>query len=269
MHYYRHHIGDMIKDTAHLSNEHLAVYMRMIWKYYQDEKGFADECENLAFALRSDEKTVRLLLNYYFKLIDGIWTHTRCERELVGLYAKSDAARSSAKARWRDKDLMQKPCERIEPASLNHADAPKIDATQLPSNPVTQLPNKKTEEEMAVVSSAKLPPCQHSKILELFNVILPTLPQPRPELWAGSKNEAALSARWRWLLSAKKAGGQAYATNSEEALDWFGRFFKHVSLSDFLMGRTPKPFACTLAWLINASNFAKVIEGNYDQKTAS
>lgn len=146
MHYYRHHIGDMIKDTAHLSNEHLAVYMRMIWKYYQDEKGFADECENLAFALRSDEKTVRLLLNYYFKMVDGIWTHARCEREIVGLYAKSDAARSSAKARWRDKDAMQKPCERIEAALLNDADARKIDATQLPSNPVTQLPNKKKEK---------------------------------------------------------------------------------------------------------------------------
>ena len=58
MHYYRHHIGDFLKDTGHLSNDQMGIYLRMLWKYYLDEKPLHNDCESIAFAMRSDEKTV-------------------------------------------------------------------------------------------------------------------------------------------------------------------------------------------------------------------
>jgi len=66
MHYYTHHIGDFLKDTGHLSNDQMGVYLRMLWRYYLDEKPLQDDCESIAFAMRSDEKTVRLILRHFF-----------------------------------------------------------------------------------------------------------------------------------------------------------------------------------------------------------
>lgn len=109
----------------------------------------------------------------------------------------------------------------------------------------------------------KIPPCPHRELLVLFSQHLPTMPQPRPEVWGASKSAAHLKARWRWLLTARRAnGGERYATTSVEALDWFGRFFAYVAESDFLTGRKGD-FRCTLQWLVTADNFGKVLQGNY------
>jgi len=43
--------------------------------------------------------------------------------------------------------------------------------------------------------------------------------------------------------------------------------FKKVSQSDFLLGRTQKPFnGCDLDWIIDESNFVKIYEGKYDNE---
>lgn len=121
----------------------------------------------------------------------------------------------------------------------------------------------------APLSSAKLPTCPHSALIDLFGQHLPTMPQPKKELWSG-KNEEAMRTRWRWVLTSSKSNNERYATTEDEAIEWFGRFFKHVSNSDFLMGRTAKPWtSCDLGWLMKADNFAKVVSGNYDNKGAA
>ncbi len=100
MHYYQHHIGDFIKDTANLSDHQLATYMRMLWAYYDTEKPIFGELEDIAFAMRSDEKTVRLLLRHYFKECSEGWSHSRCDREIAEYRTKSESAKKGAKARW-------------------------------------------------------------------------------------------------------------------------------------------------------------------------
>lgn len=102
MHYYQHHIGDFIKDTANLDDHQLATYLRMIWAYYTDEKPFEDDCESIAFAMRSDEKTVRLVLKHYFVLGADGWRHGRCDKEIAAFRAKGEKARNSANARWKN-----------------------------------------------------------------------------------------------------------------------------------------------------------------------
>ena len=106
--------------------------------------------------------------------------------------------------------------------------------------------------------------CPHIEIIGLFAKHLPDLPQPRTELWGGVREES-LRERWKWLLSAKKSDGTRYAENKEQALDWFGRFFDYVSKSDFLTGKDSK-WSCDLGWLVKSENFAKVIQGNYENK---
>ena len=125
MHYYQHHIGDFMKDTGNLSNEQVGVYMKMLWIYYSSEKPFADAPEDIAFAVRSDEKTVRLLLRHYFTKKDDVWHHDRCDREIAQYHGKSEKARESANARWKNANALRKHSERS-------ADAPVLDANQEP-----------------------------------------------------------------------------------------------------------------------------------------
>lgn len=108
------------------------------------------------------------------------------------------------------------------------------------------------------------PPCPQRELIALFGKRLPTLQQPRPDLWRGARADAT-RARWRWLFATGKA------KSADGAMDWFDQFFAYIDESDFLMGRAEpmrghKPFALTLDWLMKAGNFAKVVEGKYHDK---
>lgn len=110
-----------------------------------------------------------------------------------------------------------------------------------------------------------LPACPHLELLDIFAEQLPELPQPKPELWEGQRSKN-LSARWKWCLTAKKRSGARYATTKAEALDFFRRYFGYVAKSDFLTGRDGRWAGCDLAWLVKADNFAKVLQGNYENR---
>lgn len=110
-----------------------------------------------------------------------------------------------------------------------------------------------------------LPACPHLELLDIFAEQLPEMPQPKPELWEGQRSKN-LSARWKWCLTAKKRSGARYATTKAEALDFFRRYFGYVGKSDFLTGRDGRWAGCDLAWLVKADNFAKVLQGNYENR---
>ena len=130
-------------------------------------------------------------------------------------------------------------------------------------------PENKTDEAAdqasQPASKQSLPACPHLELLDIFAEQLPELPQPKPELWEGQRAKN-LSARWKWCLTAKKRSGERYATTKAEALDFFERYFGYVAKSDFLTGRDGRWSGCDLAWLVKADNFAKVLQGNYENR---
>lgn len=136
-----------------------------------------------------------------------------------------------------------------------------------PSSSSSPSGNEEAEASLSPGKPDAIPHCPHGELLDLFAEHLPMLPQPKPELWTGAR-AAALKARWRWVLTAKKRDGARYAASREEALRWFGRFFAYVAESDFLTGRDGKWTSCDLAWLCNEANFAKVLQGNYVREAA-
>jgi hypothetical protein len=150
------------------------------------------------------------------------------------------------------------------------------------SNPsltvVKPFPNQEQEQEQeqeqdeetsSPLSAAGLPTCPHLKLLDLFGKHLPELPQPKPELWKGAKSKH-MRARWVWVMTAtKSSNGKRYAESAEQAVDFFDRYFGYVAKSDFLTGRNGKWSNCTLAWLMEEANFAKVLEGTYENKAAA
>lgn len=151
----------------------------------------------------------------------------------------------------------------------NHKNEVAKDSNALRDETVTPLDKNRTDIEIdkSISSTSalpKLPDCPHLEILDLFGQHLPTLTQPRPESWDGKRAEN-LRARWRWVLTKTRKNGERYAHDKEQGLDWFARFFAYVGESDFLMGRAGN-FTATLDWLVNQTNFAKVLDGNYENR---
>jgi hypothetical protein len=108
-----------------------------------------------------------------------------------------------------------------------------------------------------------IPNCPHQRLIDLYAQYLPEMPYPA--MWEG-KNQQAMKARWRWVLTATKRGGERHATDEASGIDWFERFFAYVAKSDFLTGRTGKFTTCDLGWMMKADNFSKIVSGNYEDK---
>jgi uncharacterized protein YdaU (DUF1376 family) len=125
MHYYPHHIGDFLRDTSHLTNEQVGAYMKLLWKYYLQEKPLENDPEMIAFSVGIDEKTALLLLRSFFVLEADGWHQKRCDQVICEYHGKSTKARESANARWGKAKAMRTHSERI-------ANAPKSDANQEP-----------------------------------------------------------------------------------------------------------------------------------------
>lgn len=121
---------------------------------------------------------------------------------------------------------------------------------------------REDKEENPLVAS-KLAQCPHQEILSIFAEELPDLPQPR--VWDGKRADAML-ARWRWVLADLKKKGKPH--DKSAGLEFFRRMFAYISKSDFLMGRKTE-WSCSLPWIVEAENFAKIIEGNFEPKEAA
>jgi hypothetical protein len=101
-------------------------------------------------------------------------------------------------------------------------------------------------------------PCPHEAIIAAYHEALPTLPSIRQ--WTPARRKA-LQARWR-------------EDTDRQTLDWWRGFFAYVAESDFLTGRSKRgnghgAWECSLPWLLKAENFAKVLEGHYENREAA
>lgn len=109
MHYYQHHIGDFIKDTARLTDSQVMTYLRMLWEYYDTELPLPDNKSLIACKVGSDEQTVSLILQLFFTHDGSVYRHTRCDKEIAGYKAQSEGGKKGAAARWGNKPTQQNP----------------------------------------------------------------------------------------------------------------------------------------------------------------
>lgn len=90
------------------------------------------------------------------------------------------------------------------------------------------------------------------ELVELFNKSFPELPKVK---MITDKRRTAV--RKRWLENKERM----------PTLERWEAFFQYVRGSDFLMGRTSKPWeGFCFDWLMTPSNFVKILEGNYHGK---
>ena len=105
MNYYEHHLGDYIRDTAHLSMIEEGAYRRLIDAYYVNEGPLPADRKKVYRTVRISKKNERAvvdsILSEFFTLTENGWNHGRCDRELDRYKAKRDKAKASAEARWK------------------------------------------------------------------------------------------------------------------------------------------------------------------------
>lgn len=84
------------------------------------------------------------------------------------------------------------------------------------------------------------------KLVEMYNNICTDLPKVRI---VTPKREKTLVARLR-----------------ERSMEDFAELFKKASASEFLCGENDRGWTANFDWLINETNMAKVLEGNFDNR---
>lgn len=98
--YYEKHIGDYLRDTAHLSLLEHGIYNRLLDIYYTREAAIpCDQAARLVGARSTEERdALDVVLEEFFEKTSSGWTHSRCDSEIERYREKSRKAKSSALA---------------------------------------------------------------------------------------------------------------------------------------------------------------------------
>lgn len=96
-------------------------------------------------------------------------------------------------------------------------------------------------------SAPESPTCQFEKIKELYHSLCPSFPRIR-EI-AGQRRKA-VAARWRQY----------------QRLTVFEEMFRAAESSSFLKGNNGRNWHADFDWMMNATNFSKILERKYDEK---
>lgn len=289
MNYYEHHLGDYLRDTAHLSPLEDGIYRRLLDQYYIRELPLPllpRDVYRLARAQsKQDREAVDTVLREFFDEAADGWRQERCDREIARFQDKRGKAKASADARWSHSernanasnghasasaDEMRTHSERnaIDHANgMPHAGASARTPVRAPARPQSPVPSNQSPEEQETEPTARVgsaeasaaysvPDCPAQKLLEAYHELCPSMAKVRILTKARQSNARA---RWVQVCTAEK-------WNAEQGLEWFRWYFAQAEASDFLTGRrarTDRPWAADFEWLMTAGNFAKVVEGKY------
>lgn len=139
MNYYQHHIGDYRRDTTHLSLLEHGVYRQLIDLYCLNEEPIPADTVVRKVCARTDEELAALdiVLNEFFTLEDGVWTHKRCEAEIQNYHGKADKARSNGQRGGRPKKTKVVSENNPEITGSVIFDNPEITQTKANHKPIT------------------------------------------------------------------------------------------------------------------------------------
>jgi len=246
MHYYQFNIGDYASHTRHLNVVEDCAYRRLLDFYYLHEKPIKQHDIARQINMREHEQEVLSVLNEFFLSTDQGFVSPRANKEIEHFHSRieqaSKAGKASAERRFNARSTDVQPTNNQEPITINQE--PYI------------------KEGKPSLSGTAFPPCPHMEILKLWSKNLPHLTQHRS--WEGNRQA---NLRQRWVQAGKPSAysPEGYKT-TEEGLKWWDSFFCYIANDTSLAngfetkGRTWRP---DLEWVVNATNFQKIIDGKY------
>lgn len=134
-----------------------------------------------------------------------------------------------------------------------NGDVTECNGTKRSANGKKRHTDTDTDTKISTLSGTcgdKPPRCPKKEIINLYNTILPELPQCKA---FSEQYGKMLTTRWR-------------EDPERQCLGWWEDFFKtEIRGSGFLMGRVTD-FTADLTWIVRPKNFTKIINGNYRNK---
>jgi len=254
MHYYKRNLGDYAKKTGRLTMLQHGAYTLLIDACY-DREVFPTLEQAIDWTWASTDaeiEAVKFVLSRFFKLSsDGQYVQDRILEELLQYHKNADTNKRIA---------IERETKRKEKSTNREqfVDEPPPNQEPLTNN---QEPSLKESKDSL---SAGLPTCPHQEILNLYKKHLPQLAQPR--VWDGVRQS---NLRQRWLQAAKPSvfSPNGY-DNQADGMAWWDSFFAYIANDTKLANgfetkdRTWRP---DLVWIVNATNFAKIIDGKYQK----
>lgn len=138
---------------------------------------------------------------------------------------------------------------------FEHQSDPADSLNLIPDSLIPDSPNPESLETPLPESddsSAKAPTCPTQKIIDLYTACAPSMVQARIVTDAV---RATISARWK-------------QDPIHQNLEFWKSLFEYCEANDFLSGRKEgrggKPFRAGLEWIVKSANFAKIVNGNFD-----
>jgi len=126
MHYFQFEIKEWVSNTAHLTLEEEAAYLRLIFFYYDSERPIPHDDLSMVFRkCRVPEELGKGIMLEFFTMDGslGAWTHARCDREIEKYRAKSEqaskAGRASAESRLNARSTPVQPIKNQESSIIN------------------------------------------------------------------------------------------------------------------------------------------------------
>lgn len=174
MNYYKKHIGDYVRDTAHLTLLEHGVYARLLDIYYTNESGVPDaQVERLIGARTEEERfATRAVLSEFFVLAtpenrmgfnsvsitEPTWKQARCERELDQARARAKINRESAKKGGRPRKPARPP---YQSCTSSQRSSPKTESVSKSDHEGPQHGNQLGSESInPLIHQSTNPPIQ-------------------------------------------------------------------------------------------------------------
>jgi uncharacterized protein YdaU (DUF1376 family) len=236
--------SDWLAGTRGMSDAETGVYITLIAKMYE-MAGPIERDDNRLSRLCGCKSKASFLKSLDYLLSEGKIIQTenglfneRVEKEIKNTTEKSDKAKAAAQARW-DK----KPNKNNGGNNANASPEHMPQRCQLEPEP--ELYIKDTTVSLSVSPANGL-----SEAVSIYNQAAAESGWPQVQKITPTRSKQ-IRAR---LADCGGVEGWRIAVEKAQA-------------SDFLCGRTPKPWSgFGFDWLIKSQNFTKIMEGNYDNR---
>lgn len=107
------YIADYLADTAHLTRDESGGYLHLIMAYWRNGGPLQDDDKRMAAITKSTQKewkNLRVLMQEFFVVSDGKWTHKRIDAEMAKAQENNnknkERAQKAAAARWGKEDSL-------------------------------------------------------------------------------------------------------------------------------------------------------------------
>lgn len=269
--WYKFHIGDYISHTMHLDDAEDLAYRRLLDWYYMSEKPLPLDVALVSRRIRLDEEVIEPVLKEFFVKTEEGYRHLRCDVEITNYNIRAETSRRVGKLGGKKKQVTSEVTHEVPFEVPQQGSDESLGITEPLKVPRSPPKQNRTDTEQnipldanASMSGTSFPPCPHKELLKLYQKHLPHLTQPR--LWEGSR---MTTMRSRWVQAGRPSEYSPKGYNSlVDGLAWWDSFFGYIAGDTSLAkgfetnGRNWQP---DLVWIINPTNFAKIIDGKYSK----